>query len=84
VRELKNVVERAIILSRESDIIRPEHLAFGASANRTSTKVSVSFDHEPTLEEVQAEYLASSCRSSPVTAPRWPRCWGSASATSIA
>ncbi len=57
VRELKNVVERAIILSRESDIIRPEHLAFGASANRTSTKVSVSFDHEPTLEEVQAEYL---------------------------
>ncbi len=57
VRELKNVVERAIILSRESDIIRPEHLAFGASANRTSTKVSVSFDHDPTLEEVQAEYL---------------------------
>jgi transcriptional regulator with PAS, ATPase and Fis domain len=57
VRELKNVVERAIILSRDSDTIRPEHLAFGASAGRSNLKTTVSFDHDPTLDELQAEYL---------------------------
>jgi len=54
VRELKNVVERAIILSHDARTIRPEHLAFGASG---PAKVTVSFDHDPTLEELQAEYL---------------------------
>lgn len=54
VRELKNVIERAIILSRDSGAIGPEHLAFG---NSSGVKVTVSFDHDPTLEELQAEYL---------------------------
>jgi DNA-binding NtrC family response regulator len=56
VRELKNVVERAIILSRDSNSIRPEHLAFGSGA-KGNIKLTLSFDHDPTLEELQAEYL---------------------------
>jgi DNA-binding NtrC family response regulator len=55
VRELRNVIERAIILSRDTNTIRPEHLAFGSSASQA--KVSVSFDHDPTMEQLQAEYL---------------------------
>ncbi|MGB5733240.1 MAG: sigma-54 dependent transcriptional regulator [Thiohalocapsa sp.] len=54
VRELKNVVERAIILSRDAGVIGPEHLAFG---NGGGVKVTVSFDHDPTLDELQEEYL---------------------------
>ena len=57
VRELKNVVERAIILSRDKPKIRPEHLAFGAGAGRKSAKLSLSFDRDVTLDEVQAAYL---------------------------
>ncbi len=54
VRELKNVIERAIILSRDSNLLRPEHLAF---ANRPNIKFSLKFDHDPTLEELELEYL---------------------------
>ena len=57
VRELKNVVERAIILSRDTSTIRPEHLASGTNGNRSNIRVKMSFDHDPTLEELQAEYL---------------------------
>jgi DNA-binding NtrC family response regulator len=55
VRELKNVIERAIILSRDGNNIRPEHLAFGGGKN--NVKLTLSFDRDPTLEELQAEYL---------------------------
>ncbi|MFZ1538732.1 MAG: sigma-54 dependent transcriptional regulator [Chromatiaceae bacterium] len=55
VRELRNVIERAIILSRDTNTIRPEHLAFGPSAS--NAKVSISFDRDPTMDELQAEYL---------------------------
>jgi DNA-binding NtrC family response regulator len=57
VRELRNVVERAIILSQDSSSIRPEHLAFGAGNEENSVKVTLSFEHEPTLEQLEAEYL---------------------------
>jgi DNA-binding NtrC family response regulator len=57
VRELKNVVERAIILSREKASVRPEHLAFGASGKSQSARLTLSFDHDPTLDEVEASYL---------------------------
>jgi DNA-binding NtrC family response regulator len=60
VRELRNVIERAIILSRDTNTIRPEHLAFGASAS--TARVTVSFDRDPTLEELQAEYLKMQLR----------------------
>jgi DNA-binding NtrC family response regulator len=57
VRELKNVVERAIILSRDSNSIRPEHLAFGSAGAKSNVKLTLNFDHDPTLDELQAEYL---------------------------
>jgi DNA-binding NtrC family response regulator len=57
VRELRNVVERAIILSGDSNNIRPEHLAFGAGGGRDGVKLTMSFEREPTLDELQAEYL---------------------------
>jgi DNA-binding NtrC family response regulator len=56
VRELKNVIERAIILSRDGSSIRPEHLAF-AGGGKHNLKMTLSFDNDPTLEELQAEYL---------------------------
>ena len=57
VRELKNVVERAIILSREKQLIRSEHLAFGSSNKNDSARLQLAFDHDPTLEELEARYL---------------------------
>ena len=57
VRELKNVVERAIILSGDKKVIRAEHLAFGNRNGRSKARVSLSFDHDPTLDELQESYL---------------------------
>ena len=56
VRELRNVVERAIILSRDTNTIRLEHLALG-NAGKENVKVTLNFDHDPTLEELEAAYL---------------------------
>ena len=58
IRELKNVIERAIILSRDKPIIGPEHLAFGSGPQSGSAMVSMAFDHNPTLDELESEYLA--------------------------
>ncbi len=57
VRELKNLVERAIILSRDAKTIRPEHLAFSKGFGKSNPLITVTFDHDPTLDELQAEYL---------------------------
>ncbi|HRE54006.1 MAG TPA: sigma-54 dependent transcriptional regulator [Candidatus Competibacter sp.] len=56
VRELRNIIERAIILSGNSHEIRPEHLAFGA-VQSLPTETSLSFDHDPSLEEIERQYL---------------------------
>ena len=56
VRELRNIVERAIILSGNSHEIRPEHLAFGAPPSLPAG-TSLSFDHDPSLEEIERQYL---------------------------
>ena len=58
IRELKNVIERAIILSRDKPIIGPEHLAFASGPQSGSAMVSMAFDHNPTLDELESEYLA--------------------------
>ena len=59
IRELKNVIERAIILSRSKQVVGPEHLAFGAATSqRSNAMVTLSFDHNPTLEELESEYLS--------------------------
>ncbi len=58
VRELRNVVERAIILSRASRKIRPEHVVFGVREPEQAGAVRLVFEHQPTLEEIEAKYLA--------------------------
>jgi DNA-binding NtrC family response regulator len=58
IRELKNVIERAIILSRDKPVIGPEHLAFRSSHNRSNAAVSLTFDHDPTIDELESAYLA--------------------------
>ena len=57
VRELKNVIERAIILAKDNREIRPEHLAFSSSGNNASNEVQLTFDHEPTMDEIRLQYL---------------------------
>ena len=57
VRELRNIIERAIILSGGSHEIRPEHLAFGTSESMAPAGTSLSFDHDPSLEEIEQHYL---------------------------
>jgi DNA-binding NtrC family response regulator len=59
IRELRNVVERAIILSGEERLINIEHLAFcGATPHSTQTAlVQFRFNHEPSLEQIEGEYF---------------------------
>ena len=57
IRELKNIVERAIILSGSHQAIRPDNLAFCASQLEIPSAFSLSFEHEPTLEEIEEKYL---------------------------
>ncbi|MBT2971068.1 MAG: sigma-54 dependent transcriptional regulator [Candidatus Thiodiazotropha sp. (ex Ctena orbiculata)] len=58
IRELKNVIERAIILSGERQSIKPEHFAFTRALGKSDGVVSLSFDHDPSLEELEASYLS--------------------------
>ena len=58
VRELKNVIERGILLSSNSPRILPEHVSLPKTANSNIPAVDLSFDHEPTLDEVRDIYLA--------------------------
>ncbi|MGV6817110.1 MAG: sigma-54 interaction domain-containing protein [Thiotrichales bacterium] len=59
VRELRNVIERAIILSRDRKEIRPSDLAFCRSGSELQgCEVSLDFEHEPSLEEIEKKYLA--------------------------
>lgn len=56
VRELRNMVERAVILSGEEKLIRPEHFALdGESVGGTG--ITLSFEREPTIEEIEQRYL---------------------------
>ena len=58
VRELKNVVERAIILSRDKKVIRSQHLSFGACKQQEpGFQLDIQNDTDPTLEELEASYL---------------------------
>jgi len=57
IRELKNIVERAIILSGDDRKIRQEHLALCASQLVTDPSLSLSFDTQPTLTDIEKMYL---------------------------
>lgn len=61
IRELRNIVERAIILSGKNATITEEHLAFcnvPAIVKRDTRSIQLSFDHEPTLETIEHEYVS--------------------------
>ncbi len=57
IRELKNMVERAIILSGDTPIIRPEHLAFSAAQLNMQPGFALTFDVEPALHDIEKKYL---------------------------
>ena len=63
VRELRNVIERAVILSGNKMRIDQEHLtlpkpAMGANHDESRNMVTLTFNHEPTLAEIEQSYLA--------------------------
>ncbi|MES9977013.1 MAG: helix-turn-helix domain-containing protein, partial [Candidatus Thiodiazotropha sp.] len=58
IRELKNVIERAIILSGDRQAIKPEHFAFTRVLGKGEGVVTLNFDHDPSLEELEAHYLS--------------------------
>ena len=57
IRELKNVVERSIILAGNKTQIHPEHLIFSTSNNKKDMGFELSFDHQPTLQEIEKHYI---------------------------
>ena len=57
IRELKNVVERAIILSGSKHTVLPEHLTACATHITVPNGFSLAFDEEPELEEIEKKYL---------------------------
>ena len=62
IRELKNVVERAIILSRDAVEILPQHLGQCSTKGNHGAMINLEFDHEPTLEEIEKVYLSMAMR----------------------
>ncbi len=57
IRELRNVIERAIILSGDSPVLRPEHLVLGGPQQAAAAACALSFDTPPTLEELKEHYF---------------------------
>lgn len=59
IRELKNVVERAIILSGDSQRVKEQHLAFDIKENKKNkeTILGVSFSKDISLDDLTCEYL---------------------------
>ncbi|MFV0297539.1 MAG: sigma-54-dependent transcriptional regulator [Hyphomicrobiaceae bacterium] len=57
VRELRNVMERAVILSGADTTIHVRHLGLPVEATGWDNDFKLSFDHEPTLEEMREEYF---------------------------
>jgi transcriptional regulator with PAS, ATPase and Fis domain len=57
IRELRNIVERAVIVSGADRELRARHLALRSGQPGTRSALTLSFDHEPTLEEIEQSYL---------------------------
>ncbi|HRK18974.1 MAG TPA: sigma-54 dependent transcriptional regulator [Hyphomicrobiaceae bacterium] len=58
IRELRNVVERAILVSGNSDAIHARDLGIVSPAGKFQAHTAFRFDHEPTLEELKRAYIA--------------------------
>lgn len=56
IRELRNVIERAIILSGNNPEIAPQHLVISPARTGTDRK-STLFEKEPSMEEIERDYL---------------------------
>jgi DNA-binding NtrC family response regulator len=57
VRELRNIVERAALVSGEESAIRVAHLGPLRSRSRLSSKLDLSFENLPTLEQLGETYV---------------------------
>jgi len=57
IRELKNVIERAIILSQDDKEISPRHLTFTCENAATQSEVALQFEHEPSVAELNRNYM---------------------------
>ena len=55
IRGLKNMIERAIILSGNRKSIRLEDLSFGKASS--NDEVRFNYEHEPTLEDIEKDYM---------------------------
>jgi DNA-binding NtrC family response regulator len=62
IRELKNMVERSIILSGNRPKIRSEHFSLNQYDNGQEIVLNLAFEHDPSLEELEARYLDSQLR----------------------
>ena len=61
IRELRNMLERAVILSGESRSIQPEHFSFEGETDYRPG-FSMSFTEDPSLEEIERAYLETLLR----------------------
>ncbi len=57
IRELRNVIERAIILSGDSPMLKPEHIVLGAENGTDNSGFTLSFKTPPTLEDLKERYF---------------------------
>jgi len=57
IRELRNVIERAIILSGDAPVLEPRHFALSQPVAAAAGDLQFSFDRPPTLEELKENYF---------------------------
>ena len=57
IRELRNVVERGLLMSAGSAVILPQHLSLPAASAQPADAFVLQFPREPTLEEVRTQYI---------------------------
>lgn len=58
IRELRNVIERAILVSGDNTLVRAGDLGLEEASSATPVHVEFALDHEPSLEELKKAYLA--------------------------
>ncbi len=57
IRELRNVIERAIILSGDAPVLEPRHFALSQPVSAAGGDLQFSFDRPPTLERLKEDYF---------------------------